>query len=86
MFTNNDEITDRIDKDSEYYDEYEYYYEDEDSYSAASSISYPNYPENYPEYDPKNYPENYPEYNPKLAFYDYVFPKTLKHFQNFEGN
>ena len=74
MFTNNDEITDRIDKDSEYYDEYEYYYEDEDSYSAASSISYPNYPENYPEYDPK------------LAFYDYVFPKTLKHFQNFEGN
>ena len=30
-------------------------------------------------------PETYPEFIRTLAFYDYVFPKTSKHFQNFEG-
>ena len=84
--SDNDKISDRIGEDysdnSDNFDDYynDYYYYDyidgEASRISESGISEPDIrSETYPDLDLIH----------RLAFHQYVYPKTPKHFKNFEG-
>ena len=75
--SDNDKISERIgennsDNFEDYYDDDEYYYYDDYIDEAGSEVSHS---ETYPDLDLIH----------RLAFHQYVYPKTPKHFKNFEG-
>ena len=87
---NNDKISERIGEDhdnsdnfDEYYDDYYYYdYNEGEDSGEASRIS-----ESRISPGPDIRTETYPDLDliHRLAFHQYVYPKTPKHFKNFEG-